>query len=301
VQSRSEEEEERVSALAIPEWTTIPQLVPGSVEHRTSHSVSASAVACLFGLHPFLTVGRLAAIKRGEVEDTAGPAAQRGHEWEERLATWWSHEHGLDVYKPGASYRCGPLTANPDRRVEGAPGLLLECKATGDKAGPVKPYWWWQGQAQMACTGATVVILVILWGGSILYEEQAIQRDEGAIARIIEAADAFLAALDLGMDPEPSVLEPEATTVQVGEGEAHLVSQWREAKAMEAASKAEASEARGKLIALLGAPGLAVGSRLQVVDADGKALCRVRVQNGRVPMVPVAGATRGDPVIVIET
>ncbi len=279
---------------------TITRLIPGTTAHRRQRYVSASTAACLFGCHPFLTVGQLAAIKRGEVEDTAGEAAETGNVLEDVVAQWWADRNGVTVEVPTATYVNGPLSASPDRLIVGCWDTLLEVKTTSEKEGSVKPYWWWQVQAQMACTGAVQTAIAVLWGGSLRLREYTVGYDEGAVGRLVEAADAFLAALDLGMDPEPAHLEPEATTVKVGLAEAQLVSQWRHAKGLRDEADREATEARAKIVALLGAPGLAPGSRLNVVDGDGKALCRVRVQNGRVPLVPVEGATRGDPVVVVE-
>lgn len=261
--------------------STIPLLVPGTPEHRTQPFVSASTAACLFGCHDFCDVPKLAAIRRGEVEDTAGEAAATGNLLEDVVAQWWADEHGVTVVRPTVTYVCGPLSASPDRLIVGSADLL-EVKTTSKAERPLPAAHWWQAQCQMACTGAPRVHFAMLFGGSLTLRSLVVPRDDDAIAELTARAEAFLAHLDMGLEPpEPAEVEPVELRVQVGEGEAALFAQVAILNETARDATAEAKPLKAQLLALVGAPAMTAGSRVVAVDAEGRPVGRVRVQRGR--------------------
>lgn len=287
-----------IAAATVHAPGTVPLLVPGSDEHRLHRSVSASAVACLLGSHPFLTIEQYAAMKRGEAPwDEENERMRFGHRAEQWIADDWEREYGIALVKPEHSYQCGPLTANPDRLVVGAPHVIVECKATGDHEGAVKTYWWLQLQAQFACTGATEGFLSVLWGSDLVIRHYPVGRDEDAIASLLTEAETFLACLDMGLEPTAVERDATAPTIELGEQEAAWAKELMLLNEAKNHAEREAKRIKALLDAAAGGPGLAVGSRA-VLTHDGKPLMRLRRQRGREQTRGIG--TYGDDYSVLE-
>lgn len=255
---------------------TVPRLVPGSVEHRTQPYVSASVCAALFGCHPWIDLAGLAAMRRGEPVDPAGEAADTGTELEDVIAQRWAERNGVTVYAPEHTYVCGPISSNPDRLILGCTDTILQIKATSHQEGPLPSHVWWQEQAELLTTGATQAVVAFLFGGSLCFREFVVDRDDSAIAALVDAADNFLAALDMGLEPPVVHRDPSSQEVQVGAQEEEWLRDLMFYAAAENDAKAERKWRRGKLDAALGGPGLPAGSSLRITSADGVHLGTMR-------------------------
>jgi len=272
--------------------------------------LGASAVAALFGAHQFITLEQLAAEKRGGTGADETPAMRWGSWVEDAIAEWWADQHGVTVVKPDVMYVRGRLAANPDRLIVGSTSDILEIKNTSRDCHGVSPQWWWQIQAQLACTGAERGHLCASFAGRAP-ESFVVPRDEVAIDRIDEAVSGFWASLDLGLEPEPAHPIEGVERVLLGAEEADLVRHHLEAKTTAKEWKAEASATRDLIEAMSGAAGRAPGSRITLCDSNGTALARIRIQKGREgfahrtlladhPDLARGYVTYGDPVAVIE-
>lgn len=285
--------------------TTIPRLIPGTEAHRTQPYVSASVAAELFGIgwHGADGPATLAAIRRGDLIDEAGEAAAMGNDLEPFILDHFEREHGLALWRPTETYVCGRLSANPDAYVPDEPvRILVQAKFSTKVEGHLSPGYWWQGQCEMACTGAEVIYFHVLWGGSGCWRTYIVQRDEQAIEHLHEVAETFFATIDLGMDPEMAGTLDRGSeeVVQLGEAEAELVRQQRLAQEAKRDAEKEAKRLSAEIGALTGAISRRPGTRLVLLDADGVRLGSLRVANGKAKQIADPSGERGAPYLVME-
>lgn len=282
-----------------PEPRNIPRLVPGSEAWLRQPYVSASTAGVLFGVDRYKTIQQLAAMKRGEWVDEAGEAAETGSDFEAPMAEWWAKQHGVTVYEPVETCVNGPISANVDRRILGSETDILEVKCSSHAEGSMPSSHWWQAQALLWCTGAERCHFAYLWGGSLTRRKPIVGRDEEAIAELVRRADVFLAAVEMGADPPVVDRDPTEQTIALAAREADLLAEWKALRATRLEVEKDEDRLRRELLALVGAGGMAVGSRAQVT-VDGAPVARVRVQQGRPRQVADPSGERGEPIAVLE-
>jgi predicted phage-related endonuclease len=177
---------------------------------------SASRVAALFGLHPYVTAGQLFAEARGvELPKPSGDLLERGHDLEAVVAAkvrrenpTWSIEKAKHYYRDSVLR----LGATPDYYVvcpERGRGIL-QCKTVGtwqfkknyvDDDAPV----WIKLQAtvEMMLTGATWGIIGVLVVGDFQYELHTffVERDTSVELKITKGVAEFWRQVDAGIEP----------------------------------------------------------------------------------------------------
>lgn len=181
--------------------TTIPRNPDreGWLAQRAPY-VGASEIAALFDEHPYLELGDLAAekIDGGTREQT--PAMYRGIVLEAAVADWWAAEHELEIEEVGELYVAGgSVMATLDRRILGHEAAL-EVKTTAKRLSEPERYWWWQAQAQLACTGYERIELAVL-DGSMLLTSYTILPDLDAQHDLLDRAARFLEHVAEGRIP----------------------------------------------------------------------------------------------------
>jgi YqaJ-like viral recombinase domain len=159
--------------------------------------VGASQAAALFGDHPFLTLADLARQHRTQERQPDNAAMARGRHLEDGIARWWAEVHGVEVREATDLYMVdGVLIATLDRIVEHAPPqgmgrVALEVKTTATRVHDVERYWWWQAQAQLACTGFDRIEFAVL-DASMRLQSFTVEPEPTAMRNLVDAARAFL-------------------------------------------------------------------------------------------------------------
>lgn len=257
---------------------TVPKPVDRGEWLRARHPyANASSIAALFDEHEFMTLADLTVEKLAaepiEVPETA--AMRRGRLMEPMLASWWEEEHGVALYEPDVMYVNGRVMATLDRQPVGNDDLGVECKSTSKLIDEPLPYWWWQAQAQMSCADLEAVDIAA-YTGDHDFHLYPIRRDDDAIKALHEAAENFLASIDLGMIPEGVTLgwehyralhpvaEPDLTVELDDDGLALLVG-WEQIRRVRLSAEKEEETAKGAVAALLGSASAAVYAGREVV------------------------------------
>ena len=122
----------------------------------------ASATACLFGEHPFMSAADYWLEKvTGVPQQDETPQMRRGSHLEPAVASWFAQEIGFAVRKAKYMYVRGHLAATPDYfTAEEENADIVEIKTTTKRIDEPERYWVWQVQAQMLCTDATKAYIV---------------------------------------------------------------------------------------------------------------------------------------------
>lgn len=249
--------------MTTPELCTVPKPDDRGEWLALRHPFyNASAAAALFDEHPYQTLADVAAEKLAPVRDDAPTRAmERGIRLEDAVANWWADEHGVQVETVNVLHICGRLMATLDRAIVGSDTDAVEVKTTKHRVSEPKRYWWWQTQAQMACTGFERVHLAVVDGDMDL-ATYTIERDDDAIDRLLAEVERFFDFIDLGLFPEgvtPTYEhlrqlhpEPVVAKVELDDAGAEAVTRWQQADAAAKAASAEADAAKAEVAALLG-------------------------------------------------
>jgi putative phage-type endonuclease len=188
--------------------------------------VGASTAGVLFGEHPFTTLGQLARERRKGERQPDNPAMMRGRFLEDGVAQWWAHVHDTEVREVDHLFVVNEvLIATLDRMVVNAP-VIVEVKTTATRVHDVERYWWWQAQAQLACTGYERVEFAVL-DASMTLQSFTVMPNPTAMANVVEAAAMFLERLQ---DPDELFTEAPKPAPESVELDAHargLVHAWR--------------------------------------------------------------------------
>lgn len=212
--------------------------------------VGASSAAALFGDHPFVTLGQLAREKRTGERQPDNPAMARGRFLEEAVAQWWAAEHGVDIAEAHDLYMVNDvLIATLDRIVVDQP-VALEVKTTANRVHDVERYWWWQAQAQLACTGFERIEFAVL-DGTLRLQSFTVEPDATAMANIVEASGMFLAALRDGTEFD-DVDYTAPPTVELNASARNALHAWRVAETARNALDDDIGKLRGILDRALG-------------------------------------------------
>jgi len=161
---------------------------------------NASAAAVLFDRHPFQSPGDYATVKLTGVEQEATKAMRRGVALEDAIATWWASEHSTTVAPVEFMHTAGRVMATLDRwdQDDDCP---VEIKTTNARAYEPERHWLDQCQAIMLTCGADECWLV-WFDSSMELHEALIPEDVQLQAAILERAERFMAAIDLGIVPD---------------------------------------------------------------------------------------------------
>lgn len=184
-----------------------------NIRFRDEHGnkrVSASAVAAIYGLHPFVRKDQYAAELMGDIPPSPippNPAMERGNRLEPFVLEWAADKLGIPFITPEEMFACD--SPNGARMVatldgfweDGDKRIILEIKTTTRKWEGVLPdYWRIQGIQQAICADTDKVIWAVFDPSMILhFHEQHVTPAEQA--EHISAVETWLNAIELGMTP----------------------------------------------------------------------------------------------------
>ena len=234
--------------------------------------VSASAVAAIYGAHPFVKRDAYAAELMGDVAPTPippNPAMERGNRLEPFILEWASDKIGVPYITPDEMFACD--SPNGARMVatldgfweDGDNRMILEIKtATRKWEGELPDYWRVQGIQQAICADTDEVMWAVFDPSMILHlHRQTITPAE--MAEHISAVEAWLNAIELGMMPSnvkwsyetvttryqrsvSKIQELPAETIELFQRLRHVRSELESYKQMEDELKAEICELIGE-------------------------------------------------------
>lgn len=228
----------RTTTLPLPA-PVIVRLTQGSAEwlaYRLGKR-NASESAAVLGLSPWTTPYQLWQSKTGRLQQPVTMAMQRGTDLEPAARQAYEEQSGL-VMQP-LVLEAGDYSASLDgQTLEGDLILEIKCPLRGMRsdlwqdvaAGQVPEHYMAQVQHQLMVSGASTAHLWVFDGGRGLLH--TIGRDDGLMARICEAWDAFQGYLE--SDTPPPLTEAD-TVIRTDAA-------WTEAAGAYAAVKREAEE-----------------------------------------------------------
>jgi predicted phage-related endonuclease len=172
--------------------------------------VSASAVAAIYGLHPFVKRDAYAAELLGDVAPTPippNPAMERGNRLEPFVLQWAADKLGVPYTEPKEMFVCD--SNNGARMVatldgfyeEGDTRKVLEIKTTTRQwEGKLPDYWRIQGIQQAICADVEEITWAVFDPSMILHIhiQQVTPAEQ---AEHISAVEAWLNNIELGMVP----------------------------------------------------------------------------------------------------
>lgn len=172
--------------------------------------VSASAVAAIYGLHPFIKKDTYAAELMSDIPPrpiAPNPAMERGNRLEPLCLDWASEKLGLHFTTPEEMFACD--SEHGARMVATLDGFyedqhqrrVLEIKTTTREwTGRLPDYWRIQGIQQAICADVDQIIWAVFDASMILHIHlQNITAAEQA--EHISAVEQWLNAIELGMTP----------------------------------------------------------------------------------------------------
>lgn len=242
--------------------------------------VSASAVAAIYGLHPFVKRDAYAAELMGDVPPRPIPpnaAMERGNRLEDTILRWASDRIGIPFITPDEMFVCD--SPNGARMVATLDGFwegeltdddgatytarkVLEIKTTTRKwEGQLPDYWRLQGIQQAICADVNQVTWAVFDPSMNLHIH--IQRiTQAEMAEHISAVETWLNAIELGMTP-PGVVwsyetvstryqKAEPKTTNLDSDKADLFAQLRHVRSELASYKELEDQLKAKICELIG-------------------------------------------------
>lgn len=172
--------------------------------------VSASAVAAIYGLHPFVPMEKYAAELLGDTPPKPippNPAMERGNRLEPFVLEWACDKLGIKYDTPEEMFACDTkggarMIATLDGFYEhGDERKVLEIKtSTREWTGVLPDYWRLQGIQQAICADVHEVTWAVFDPKMILHlHVQEVTSDE--VVEHIAAVEKWLNAIDLGITP----------------------------------------------------------------------------------------------------
>ena len=155
-------------------------------KHDGATIVGASEISVIMGCNDYKNIIDLAIEKmQPPIVREANASMKRGTWLEPSLITAAQEELNLQVETPEVMYLNGRIIATLDGLADD--GRLIECKTTTKWVAndPCLSEWYWQAQAQMHCTGATLVTFVVL-DRQLTISMFDVQRHENDIAGMVE-------------------------------------------------------------------------------------------------------------------
>ena len=184
-----------------------------NIRFRDEHGnkrVSASAVAAIYGLHPFVKKDAYAAELLGDIPPSPippNPAMERGNRLEPFVLEWAADKLGLAFDTPEEMFACD--SEHGARMVSTLDGFyedenmrkVLEIKTTTREwTGRLPDYWRIQGIQQAICADVDQIIWAVFDPSMILHIHlQSVTPAEQA--EHISAVEQWLNAIELGMTP----------------------------------------------------------------------------------------------------
>jgi len=172
--------------------------------------VSASAVAAIYGLHPFVKRDQYAAELLGDVAPSPippNPAMERGNRLEPFVLQWAADKLGIPFTEPKEMFVCD--STNGARMVATLDGFyedgdlrqVLEIKTTTRNwEGNLPDYWRIQGIQQAICSDVDEIMWAVFDPSMILHlHRQTITPAE--MAEHVSAVETWLNNIELGMVP----------------------------------------------------------------------------------------------------
>jgi hypothetical protein len=163
---------------------------------------NASAAACLYDRHPFMSAADYATEKLTGREQADNRAMRRGRMLEDGIGVWFAHELGVaGLIEPDVMFAAGRMLASVDRFTLGGAERPVEIKTTNKYLDDPEPYWLDQCQAIMLCAGHDSMDLVWLDASLDLHYEE-VDADETHQGDMLNRAERFMAAIDMGIVPD---------------------------------------------------------------------------------------------------
>lgn len=242
--------------------------------------VSASAVAAIYGLHPFVKKDTYAAELMADTAPTPSApnaAMERGNRLEDTILRWASDRIGIAFQTPEEMFACD--SPNGARMVATLDGFwegeltdddgsiyfarkVLEIKTTTRKwEGQLPDYWRLQGIQQAICADVSQIIWAVFDPSMNLHIH--IQKvTQAEMVEHISAVETWLNAIELGMTP-PGVVwsyettqtrypvaEPKTTNLDASFGE--LVAQLRHVRSEKASYAELEDQLKAKICSAIG-------------------------------------------------
>jgi hypothetical protein len=173
--------------------------------------VSASAVAAIYGLHPFVPADKYAAELLGDVPPSPippNPAMERGNRLEPFVLQWAVDKTGIPYTTPEEMFSAE--TPEGARMIATLDGLyengderkVLEIKTMSREWGGELPdYWRIQGIQQAICADVDLITWAVFDSTMVLYiHEQKITDEEKQ--EHCDAVAKWLTSIDLGITPD---------------------------------------------------------------------------------------------------
>lgn len=262
-----------------------------NIRFRDEHGnkrVSASAVAAIYGLHPFVPMDKYAAELLGDTPPSPippNPAMERGNRLEPFVLEWACDKLGLEFTTPDEMFAADSpngarMVATLDGFWEGDIILrddddavtygrrVLEIKTTTRKwEGRLPDYWKIQGIQQAICADVNQVLWAIFDPSMILHiHVQHITAAE--MAEHISAVEAWLNSIELGIVPSGVKWSYETVTTRYPESlnmttaldkkHAELFSRLRHIRSELASYKTLEDELKAEICELMGEADTAV-------------------------------------------
>lgn len=174
-------------------WGTVPKPEHGSQEWLTirwadeqnNRRISASAVAAIYGEHPYMSAADLYMELASDEPPTPKASTadmERGNRLEPVLVQWASDRDGVDLRTPDEMYVYDDGDAHLIATLDAiAPdGTPYEVKTSRKRwTGELPRYWYWQGVHQAVCAGVDAIEWVIFDSDLIMHRHtQRVSSDE---------------------------------------------------------------------------------------------------------------------------
>lgn len=165
---------------------------------------NASDSGCLFDCHPHRTLADVAVDKlRAEpAPDDVAPAMERGQRLEPVLLEKWADDHGVRVTTPDVLYVNGVVMATLDGEVVGSDTDAVEAKTTADEWDGLPPHVRWQCVAQAVAKPTLQRVHVVWLDRRMAFRYDTVEPTGDERGRLVEAAEAFMAWIAMGLVPE---------------------------------------------------------------------------------------------------
>ena len=233
--------------------------------------VSASAVAAIYGLHPFVPKDKYTAELLGDVAPSPippNPAMERGNRLEPFVMEWAADKMGIQFTTPEEMFCAdtdggAKMVATLDGFYEnGSERKVLEIKTTTRQwEGELPDYWRIQGIQQAICADVDMITWAVFDPSMILHlHDQVVSQEE--VDEHIAAVEAWLNAIELGITPDgvrwsyetiqTRYSQPVAQVVDLPETTADLFKKLRHVRTELASYKQLEDELKAEICDLIG-------------------------------------------------
>lgn len=166
---------------------------------------SASSAAALYDMHPFQTLGDVAAnhLAPKPVDDRPNASQARGHYLEPGLLAWLADETGVPIARPTRMFVANGIAQTPDGEFVGSDTDQPEAKTTADYWTDGVPQWIkWQAVAQVAARPTLQRVHIVYLDASMRLQVEVVEPTREQVEDLIYRAERFMAFIGFGMIPE---------------------------------------------------------------------------------------------------